>query len=165
MRHFTLVVFVALFWLSAGTATAQSPAQLCVAKMESGPGANAGQELLLKFLDKEKDKSVAQELPLDSSEPAQALEEAKKAHCDYLVTTKQTESHQENSIMTGSFGNVSTPTFYVATAYKLTRVSDGSEVLSGNLKASDHSSEQTAIGLTMHKVADKVTEAIKKAGH
>jgi hypothetical protein len=82
-----------------------------------------------------------------------------------LVTTKQTEFHQENSLMTGSFGNTSTPTFFVTTAYKLIKVSDGSDVLSGNLKASDHGSEQDAVGITMHKIADKVTDAIQKAGH
>jgi hypothetical protein len=32
------------------------------------------------------------------------------------------------------------------------------------VKASDQSSEQNAIGFAMHKIADKVTEAIKKAG-
>jgi len=59
---------------------------------------------------------------------------------------------------------MSTPTFYVTTTYKLTKVSDGSEVISGNAKASDRGSEQNAIGYTLHKIADRVTEAIKKAG-
>jgi len=166
MRHFPLVVFTAFFFLSIGIAAAQSPPLLCVANMESGPGGGTtAQEQLLKFLDKGKNKSVTQQLPINAAEPAPALEEAKTAHCDYLITTKQTESHQENSLMTGSFGNTSTPTFFVATAYKLTKISDGSDVLSGTLKASDHGSEQDAVGITMHKIADKVADAIKKASH
>ena len=64
----------------------------------------------------------------------------------------------------GTFGHTSMPTYYVTTTYKLTKVSDGSEVASGNFKASDRGSEQNAIGFTLHKIADKVTEAIKKAG-
>ena len=64
----------------------------------------------------------------------------------------------------GTFGQTSMPTFYVTTAYQLTKVSDGSEMASGNFKASDRGSEQNAIGFTMHKIADKVTQAIKKAG-
>ena len=38
------------------------------------------------------------------------------------------------------------------------------EASSGSVKASDHGSEQNAVGFTMHKMADRVTEAIKKAG-
>ena len=166
MRHFPLVVCTALLCLFSGIATAQSAPLLCVANMESGPGGGTtGQDLLLKFFDKGKNKSVTQQLPIKASEPAPALEEAKGAHCEYLVTTKQTESHQENSLMTGSFGNTSTPTFFVATAYKLTKVSDGSDVVSGTVKASDHGSEQDAVGITMHKIADKVIDTIKKASH
>jgi hypothetical protein len=168
MRQFLLILFAAFLFMSLGIASAQSsPAQLCVANMQSvnaGPSA-AGRDALMKFLAKEKDKSVAQDIAIDASEPEPALQQAKDKKCDYLVTTAQTESHQENSVMTGAFGNTTTPTFYVTTAYKLTRVSDGSEVASGTLKASDHASEQNAIGFTMHKIANKVTEAIKKTGH
>lgn len=167
MRHFPLVVVTSLLCLFSGIATAQSPPLLCVANMDSGPGGGTtGQDLLLKFLDKGKNKSVTQTLPIKASEAAPALDEAKGAHCDYLVTTKQTESHQENSLMSGAaFGATSTPTFFVATAYKLTKVGDGSDVSSGTIKASDHGSEQDAVAITLHKVADKVTDAIKKAGH
>ena len=152
----------------AGIATAQpSSAQLCVANMESihtGPGTATGRDLLMKFLAKEKDKSVAQPVPINSFDPEQALKEAKSKNCAYLLTTKQTESHIENSYMTGAFGETSSPTFYVTMVYKLTKVSDGSELASGNVKAADHASEPAAIGTTMHKIADKVTQTTKKAG-
>jgi len=166
MRHFPLVVFVTLLCSSACIVFAQTPVQLCVANMQSvnaGTG-TAGRDQLMKFLAKEKDKSVAQDVPIEASTPELALQEAKKDNCDYVVTTNQTESHQENSLMTGPFGQTSMPTYYVTTAYKLTKVSDGSEVSSGSLKASDRGSEQNAISFTMHKIADKVTQDIKKAG-
>ena len=168
MRHFSYVVF-ALMCLSACIATAQSsPAQLCVANMQNHgepETGTMGRDSLMKFLSKEKDKSVAQDVPINASLPAEAMQEAKNKNCDYLVLTNQTESHQENGVMTGAFSTTSMPTFYVTTDYKLTRVGDGSEVASGNFKASDRGSEQNAIGFTMHKIADKVTEAIKKAAH
>lgn len=168
MRHFSLVVVAAFLSSFAGIAAAQSsPAQLCVANTQSHgePSTNTtGRDLLIKFLSKEKDKSVAQDVPIDTSTPEHALQEAKTKNCDYLVLTNQTESHQENGVMTGAFSTTSMPTFYVTTAYTLTKVIDGSALISGNFKASDRGSEQNAIGVTMHKIADKVTEAIKKAG-
>ena len=86
-------------------------------------------------------------------------------HQTDLVTTNQTESYTENSQMPmmGTMSQTAMPTFYVTTRYQLAKVSDGSEVMSGSEKASDRGSEQNAIGFTMHKIADKVTEAIKKA--
>jgi len=168
MRHYPLVVLVAFLCLSFSLATAQSsPAQLCVANVQSVTGSTStvGREALMKFLGKEKDKSVAHDVAIDAFEPEQALQQAKDKNCDYLVTTHQTESHEENTLGSGAaFGGTMTPTFYVTTTYKLTKVSDGSELASGNVKASDHGSEQDAIGATMHKIADKVTQAIKKAG-
>jgi hypothetical protein len=168
MRDFILVVF-AFLCLSSCSATAQSsPAQLCVANMQSvNAGTDTtGRDLLIKFLAKAKDRSVAQDVPIDASEPEQALQQAKSKSCDYLITTHQTENHQENSQMQGmgTFGQTSMPTYYVTTTYKLVKVSDGSDVASGNYKASDRGSEQNALGFTMRKIADKVTEAIKKAG-
>lgn len=166
MRHFFYVV-LALMCLSACIATAQSsPVQLCVANMQNhGEPGTMGRDWLMKFLSKEKDKSVAKDVAINASAPAEAMQEAKSKNCDYLVLTNQTESHQENGVMTGAFSTTSMPTFYVTTGYKLTKVGDGAEVASGNFKASDRGSEQNAIGFTMHKVADKVTDAIKKAGH
>jgi len=170
MRYIPLVVLGALVCSCAAMASAQSsPAQLCVANLQLSGGSNsnaAGRDALMKFLGKEKDKSVAQGIALDPSDPEQALQQAKSKNCDYLVTTNQTESHQDNELLqtSGTFGQTMSQTYYVTTAYKLTKVSDGSEVASGNFKASDRGSEQNAIGFTMHKIADKVTEAIKKAG-
>lgn len=170
MRHSPLFVFAIFLCLSACTATAQlSPVQLCVANMQSvnEDSSTTGRDLLMKFLSKEKNKSVAQDVPIDASTPEHALPEAKSKSCDYLLTTHQTESHQENSVMQamGTFGQTSMPTYYVTTAYQLTKVSDGSDVANGNFKASDRGSEQNALGFTLHKIADKVTEAIKKSGH
>lgn len=168
MRHFPLIVFAISVCLCPSIATAQSsPAQLCVANMQSvnAGSSTTGRDLLMKFLGKEKG-NVAQEIPIDAADPEQALQQAKSKNCDYLVTTNQTESHQENSQMQamGTFSQTTMPTYYITAAYKLTKVSDGAEVASGNLKASDRGSEQNAIGFAMHKIADKVTEAIKKAG-
>lgn len=169
MRLYLLVVFASFLCVFACIANAQSsPAQLCVANVQSVTGSTStvGHDSLMKFLSKEKDKSVAQDVAIDAFVPEQALQVAKDKNCDYLVTTHQIESHEENSLMSGAaFGATMTPTFYVTTSYRLTKVSDGSEMASGNFKASDHGSELDAIGATMHKVADKVTQAIKKAGH
>jgi len=168
MRHFTLLVAAIFLCICVPVVIAQTaPAQLCVANMQfhGAPDSNSfGRDALLKFLAKEKDKAIVQSVAIDASDPEQALQSAKTKNCDYLVTTDQTEGHQQNSVMTGTFGNTSLPTYYVTTVYKLTKVSDGSEVMGGNFKAADQSSEQNAVGFAMHKVADKVTEAIKKAG-
>jgi histidyl-tRNA synthetase len=167
MRRFPLAVAVAC--LSTTAWSQGTPVQLCVANMQISSTANAdpaGQTLLLKFLAKEKHKSVATEIPIAASLPDQAMQEAKAKNCDYLVTTQQTESYTENSQMPmmGTMSQTAMPTFYVTTRYQLTKVSDGSEVISGSEKASDRGSEQNAIGFTMHKIAGKVTQALKKAG-
>jgi hypothetical protein len=138
--------------------------KLCVANMEiSGAEASstAGREQLIKFLNKEKpDKALSIENVLVvPSSPSAALAAATDQKCDYVVTTNQAESHIESS----NSGSVSLPAFYVAVSYKLTRVSDSSEVTSGSVKASDYGSEPSAVGFAMHKIASKVTEAIKKA--
>jgi histidyl-tRNA synthetase len=151
-------------------AAQNSAVQLCVANMQlaGNPSANpTGRSLLIKFLQKQKDKGIATEaVPLEASAPDQALAAAKQKNCGYLVTTDQVESHQDNSQMPsmGTFSTTSTPTFYVTTKYKLVKVSDASELSSGSFKASDRGSEENAIGFTMHKIADKVTEAIRKSG-
>jgi hypothetical protein len=125
-----------------------------------------GQAALMKFLAKEKDKSLAQYVPIDPVEPEQALQTAKSKNCDYVVTTRQTESHVASDIYGGAttVNPINSPVFFVTVGYKLTRISDGSEVAGGNMKASDRGSEKDAIGITMHKIAGKIIEAIKKAG-
>lgn len=168
MQRFTIIVLAGLSLAALPVWSQNSPAQLCVANMQSNGLDNPstfGRDALIKFLGKEKDKSVAQAVPLDQYAPEQALQAAKAKNCDYLVTTNQTESHSDSSNWgsASSVNPINNPIFYVTTAYKLTKVSDGSEVLSGSTKASDRGSEQNAIGFTMHKIADKCTEAIKKA--
>lgn len=167
MRRFPIAVVLAC--LSQVAWSQSTPVQLCVANMQISGTDNsnpAARDQLMKFLGKEKGKSVAQAVPIDPSQPEQALQTAKSKNCDYLVTTNQSESYTENSQMPmmGTMSQTAMPTFYVTTGYKLVKVSDSSEVTEGKAKASDRGSEQNAIGFTMHKIADKVTEAIKKAG-
>jgi hypothetical protein len=151
--------------ISASSSGQNATVKLCVGNMGmSGAEVNntAGREQLIKFLNKEKpDKAFAiQNVPVDASSANAALAAAGGQKCDYVVTTSQGETHIESS----NSGSVNLPAFYVTLAYRLTKVSDSSEVTSGNVKATDYSSEQNAIGFAMHKIADKVTEAIKKAG-
>ena len=147
---------------------AQGPSvKLCIANMQvSGTAASnaVGQDQLIKFLGKEKpDKALSIEnVPIPQAVPEEAVASAKKKDCDYVVTTNQSESHTDSSYWGGS--NVNMQTFFVTTEYKLTKLSDGSDTSSGSLKASDRGSPQNAVGFTMKKVADKVTEAIRKAG-
>ncbi len=121
--------------------------------------------MLIKSLSKEKNKGLSIEsVPLPPASPEQALAAAKQKGCDYMVATNLTDTHSVNSLSTGRANPINTPTFYATTAYKLTKVSDGSEVSSGSFKASDSISEQSALGVTMKKIADKVTDVIRKAG-
>jgi hypothetical protein len=151
--------------------SAQGPAvQLCVAGMQvagSSASDTVGRELLIKFLNKEKpDKALPIEnVPIPPAVPEDALAFSKQKGCDYLVTTNQTEVHSDSSWGSGPGAtSLNIQTFFVTTAYRLTKVSDGAEMSSGPIKASDKGSEQNAIGFTMKKIADKVTEAIRKAG-
>jgi hypothetical protein len=166
-----LALFVALvgFCIFSIPSFAQGPTvQLCVAGMQvNGVGVDpVGRELLVKFLNEEKpNKAVSIEtVPVPPSVPEEALAFAKQKDCDYVVTTNQTESHSAASYNTGRMSPISAPTYYVTTAYELSKVSDGLEVSSGSFKASDSGSEQNAIGFSMKKIADKVTETIRKAG-
>ena len=166
MRRFTIAPMVVGIALVSGLAFGQNAiVKLCVGNLEmNGAGGNstAGREDLIKFLNKEKpDKAISIEsMSTDPSSPDAALTAANGQKCDYVVTTNQTESHVESSYS----GSVNLPIFYVTLAYKLTKVSDSSEVASGNVKATDYSSEQNASRFAMRKIAGKVTEAIKKAG-
>jgi hypothetical protein len=169
MQRFALfVASIALCIFAISGFPQSSSVHLCVAGMQvNGGGADpVGRELLVKFLTKEKpNKAISIEsVPIPPSAPEEALAFAKQKGCDYVVTTNQTESHSVASYNTGRLNPVNAPTFYVTTAYQLTKVSDGSDVTSGSFKASDSSSEQNAIGFSMKKIADKVTETIRKAG-
>ncbi len=169
MQRFFLFVVLACSSILCVTGFAQATtAQLCVANMQVA-GSNTsnvvGRELLIKFLSREKPKGPPIEnVPIDQSAPEDAMTAAKQKNCDYLVTTNQVEMHSDSSWWGTTTTGVNMQTFFVTTAYKLTKVSDGSEMSSGSFKASDKGSEQNAIGFTMHKIADKVTEAIRKAG-
>src|ERR1035437_1501175 len=170
MQCFALFVALVGVCISPIPGSAQGPAvQLCVAGMQEAGGSDSnavGRELLIKFLNKEKpDKALPIEnVPIPPSVPENALASAKQKGCDYVVTTNLTNTHSVSSWSTGHMSPVNTPTFYATTAYKLTKASDGSELSSGSFKAADSSSEQNALGVTMKKIADKVTGAIRKAG-
>jgi len=164
------VVCVLLIFSISGFA--QTPSvKLCVAGMQVNGGVRsdtAGQDALIKFLNKEKgDKALSIEsLPIPPSVPADALTAAKQKECDYVVTTNQTESTSQSSYWgtAASTSPVNMQTFFVTTAYKLTKVSDGAEMSSGSMKASDKGGEQSALSITLKKIADKVTQTIRKAG-
>ena len=163
---FLILVGLCIFSIS-GLAQGQA-VQLCVADMQVAGGGSSGKggEQLLKALSKEKqDKSVPIErVAIPQSAPEEALAAAKQKGCSYVVTTNQMETHSDSEWWGGGTSGVNMQTFYITIAYKLTKVSDGSEVSSGSFKASDKSSFENAAGFTMKRVADKVTETIKKAG-
>ena len=172
MHRFALVTALAGLFIFALPGSAQSPAiQLCVAKMQVSGSNNAnpvGQDQLMKSLNKEKpDKALSiGNVPIPPAAPEEALAAAKEKGCDYLVTTNQMENRSATNVSKiGGLGTMNTQTNYVTIAFKLTKVSDGSELSSGSLKASnDGPDANPAIGQAMKKIADKVTETIKKAG-
>jgi hypothetical protein len=165
-----IALFVASFALCilAILGFAQGPSvHLCVAGMQLNGGSSsnvAGRDVLIKFLSKEKGDKVLsiENEPISPSVPEDALAVAKQESCDYVVTTNQTENTSESSYWGAS--GVNMQTFFVTTAYKLTKVSDRSELSSGSVKASDKGSEQNAVTITLKKIADKVTQTIRKAG-
>ena len=172
MHRFALVTALAALCFVSILGSAQSPAvQLCVAKMQVSGTNNAnpvGQDQLMKSLNKQKpDKALSiANVPILPAVPEEALTAAKEKSCDYLVTTNQTDNRSTAGVSKiGGLGTVNTQTNYVTIAYKLTKVSDGSELSSGSFKASnDGPDANQSIGQAMKKIADKVTETIKKAG-
>ena len=169
MQRLALLVAMVAVGIFPILGSAQGPAvQLCVATMQmsgSNDTSPEGRDMLIKSLSKEKNKGLSIEnVPLPPAPPEEAMVAAKQKGCDYMVATNLTDTHSVNSYSTGRANPVNTPTFYATTAYKLSKVSDGSEVSSGSFKASDSISEQSALGVTMKKIADKVTDVIRKAG-
>jgi hypothetical protein len=170
MQRLTLGFALIGLCIYSTTSFAQSSVvELCVASLQvAGTNASdaAGRDQLIKFLNKEKpDKALPTEfMAIPQAIPEEALAFAKQKGCQYVVTTNQAEMHSDSSWWGGGTSGVNMQTFFVTTTFKLTKVSDGSEVASGSFKASDKGSEQNAVGFTMKKVADKVTEAIKKGG-
>jgi len=139
---------------------------VCVGELEGAGGQISGtvaRDTLIKYLNKQK-KPPLTSVPLESSLPNEALAEAKQKACEYVVTTNLVEVHTESGYSPGmGMSGVNVPHFFVTTSYKLNKVSDGAEVLSGSFKAQDTGSPQNAVGFTLNKIAARVDGAIKGA--
>ena len=139
-----------------------SRARVCVAEAETRePSISPAsvRDALIKFLSEQKGLE-AEEVPLDASDSAAVMTEAKDKKCDYVVDMMVTEVHSESGY-TGGLSGVNLQTFFVTVDYKLSKVGDGAEQASGSLKASDRGSAQSAVILTTKKTAEKVTDAMK----
>jgi hypothetical protein len=163
MRQFVVGLFFVFMLAGALRAFAQtSPARVCVAEVETRePSISpaAVRDALIRFLSKQKGLE-AEEVPLDASDSAAVMTQAKDKKCDRVVDTTVTEVHSESGY-TGGYSGVNLQTFFVTVNYRLSKVSDGAEQASGSLKASDRGSAQSAVIATMKKTAEKVAEAIK----
>ena len=165
MRRFTLGFLVILLAIAVPAAVAQSggKAQVCVAGLENnGTQAAPGgvRDALIKFMDKLKN-GQEQGVPLETISPADSLAAAKEKNCEYVVTTKVIEEHSDSGYA-GGLSQVNMQTFYITVEYKLVKVSDGSVVSTGSVKASDRGTAQNAVVATMKKIAEKVNDSIKK---
>jgi len=123
---------------------------------------NATRDALVKFLGKQKGLQ-AEEVALDTSDSAEAMNQAKGKKCDYLVGTTVTEVHSDSGY-TGGLAGVNLQTFFVTVTFNLKKVSDGAEQASGSLKASDRGSAQSAVIATTKKIAEKVADSVKSGG-
>jgi hypothetical protein len=129
-----------------------------------GISGTASRDQLIKFLSKQKNFS-GQLVPLNAAAPDEALAEAKQKGCEFVITTNLVEDHTDTAYQPGMGGTTtSMPKFFVTTAYKLNRVSDGSGLGEGTFKAQDTGSQQNAVGFTMKNMSGKIADAIKKAG-
>ena len=172
MRQFAAFPFLALILVCAISSFAQSsPARICVAAVdtrEPSISPTATRDALIKFLTKQKGLQ-AEEVPLDTSDAAEAMTQAKDKNCDYLIKTTVSEVHSESGYTTTPAGGVSVQsgvnllTFFVTTNYRMYKVSDGTEQASGSFKASDRGSAQTAVIATTKKIAEKVGGSVKSA--
>jgi len=120
---------------------------------------NATRDALVKFLGKQKGLQ-AEEVALDTSDSAEAMNQAKGKKCDYVVDTTVTEVHSDSGY-TGGLAGVNLQTFFVTVTFNLKEVSDGAEQASGSFKASDRGSAQSAVIATTKKIAEKVAESVK----
>jgi hypothetical protein len=160
-----LVVCLVLAFMLAGRVPAfaqTSPARVCIAEVETrepGISPTAVRDALIKFLSKQKGLE-AETVPLDTSDSAAVMTQAKDKKCDYVVNMTVTEVHSESGYGAG-YSGVNLQTFFVTVNYKLSKVGDAAEQASGSFKASDRSSAQSAVIATMKKTAEKVAEAIK----
>lgn len=163
MRRFPLLLLAVLVLISTIARAQASPVQLCVATLQGAGGdvsATGSRDWLIKFLNKQKNSQISP-IPLDQSEPADAIAEAKQKNCQYLVTTKLTETHSDSGYL-GGLSTVNLQTFYVTVEYKLVAVDDGKDISAGSQKASDRGSSQNAVTATTKKIAEKVSGALKK---
>jgi hypothetical protein len=170
MRQFRVPLLLALILACFGSIFAQSsPARVCVAEIdtrEPSVSPTATRDALIKFLGKQKGLQ-AEEVPLDTSDAAGAMTQAKDKQCDYLIKTTVSEVHSESGYTTTQAGGISTQsgvnmlTFFVTTNYRMYEVSDASEQASGSFKASDRGSAQSAVIATTKKIAERVAGSIK----
>lgn len=164
MRHLAvLLLFVLTVPVVPTLAESGTKTQVCVAKLDNNGSVvspTVVRDDLIKFLDKQKN-SQAEGVPVDTSIPSEALKAATEKNCEYLVTTNVTEEHSDTGY-TGGLAGVNMQTFFVTVDFKLVKVSDGTEVTKGSAKASDRGSPQNAIIATTKKIAEKVSESIKK---
>ncbi|HEX8799881.1 MAG TPA: hypothetical protein VF772_14785, partial [Terriglobales bacterium] len=88
MRQFVVCLFLAFMLAGRVQAFAQtSPARICVAEVETREPSispTAVRDALLKFLSKQKGLE-AEEVPLDASDSAAGMTQAKDKKCDYAV--------------------------------------------------------------------------------
>ena len=170
MRQFVVALFLSFVLAGAVPAFAQtSSARVCVAEVatrEPSISPTAVRDALIKFLGKQKGFD-AEEVPLDTSDAAEAMTQAKDKKCDYLINATVSEAHSESGYTTTPAGGVSAQngvnllTFFVTTNYKLIKLSDGTEQASGSFKASDRGSAQSAVIATTKKIAEKVAGSVK----
>jgi hypothetical protein len=153
-------ILLAFMLVCVASAFAQS--RVCVAELETRePSISpaAVRDALIKFLGKQKGVQ-AEEVPIDASDSAAAMTQAKDKKCDYVVNTTVTEVHSDSGY-TGGLAGVNLQTFFVTVNFKLNKVSDGAEQASGSFKASDRGSAQSAVIATTKKIAEKVAESVK----
>jgi hypothetical protein len=170
MRYGLVCALLATVLLCLPLAFAQpaTAVHVCVASLDgAGGGASptASRDALVKLLGKQKNAQL-EGVPLNAVGPTEALIEAKEKNCDYVVTTNMVGLQSERGASPAVAGTtpVETQTFHVTLDYKLNKVSDGAEASSGSLKTSDPGSAQNGVIAAMRKIADKVADAIKKAG-
>lgn len=164
MRQLRVPILLAFMVVAASFVSAQSsPPRICVAAIETrdpSVSPNATRDTLIKFLSKQKGLQ-AEEVPLDTSDAAAAMTQAKDKKCDYVVDTVVTEVHSESGYTAGISGSVNLQTFFVTVNYKLNKVSDRAEQASGSFKASDRGSADSAVIATTKKIAEKVAGSVK----
>jgi len=163
MNRLAICVAVLMFLGGSYLFAQSSASKVCVSGMQGASGstsATASRDALLKALEKQKNlKGTTQ--ALDASIHDEALTEAKKKGCLYLLTSNLAEDHTESAYGSGVLMSTTIPTFFVTVTYQLQKVNDGSELSSGSTKAQDTGSQQHAVDYSMNKIASKVGGFLK----